>query len=482
MNRPASLCGPTARPLARLVAAACWLALALAAPSASAWWNCSWSSRVVLQVGNTAGAQSNALVEVVLGASDLPGFDWSAPNASARVVDSDDATLVSHFIEPHPAGLQRLHLWFRLPTLPAGGKRVFLYYGNVAATSTATSTILTTSGVRLLTRQRTVADPTSLATFFSEFDTAASPVGYGCAVLPDHVLRSNANVFGAGTNAHYSVLFVLDVPAAQAGNWDLRFGPDFGLGGAAYARGVALQETWNDDLWWANNWNATAEILQGTIALSSGRHLIAAYGSEGCCEGAGTIQMRPPMGAWTDLRTSSFTLSAPSCPIAGVATARVADLAGLIVGKTLATQSDPLNGAANPKAIPGARVRYTIRVGNSDAGQIVDNNSMVVVDPVPAGTSLYVGDLLAPGSGPVRFVDSSPSSGLGYTYSGLASTTDDLAFSNNGGVSFNYVPTPDANGVDASVTHLRVNAKGRPSCNASPTPRSFDLQFDVRVR
>lgn len=456
------------------------LCFGTAGESAWAWWNCSWESRVALQVGNTGAAQSNALVEVVLGPAQLPGFNWAAPTASVRVIDSDDATLVPHFIEPHPTGLQRLHLWFRVPSLPAGGKRVFLYYGNPTATSTADASILTATGIRFLTRRQSI-DPTSLASYFSEFDTASSPTGYGCAVLPDHVGRSNANVFGSGVNAHYSLLFVLNVPPAQAGTWELRFGADFGFGGGAYARGVVLEEQWNDDLWWAGNFAASGEVLQGSVTLSAGRHLLAVYGSEGCCEGASTLQLRPPGGAWTDLRATNFSITAPSCPLPGVATARVADVAGLVVGKTSAVQSDPFNGTTNPKAIPGARVRYTIRVGNGDAAQIVDSNSIVVVDPVPAGTALYVGDLAGPGSGPVRFIDSVPASGVSYSFAGLGSATDSLAFSNDGGATFTYTPTPDANGVDTAVTHIRVTASGRPSCNATATVRSFELQFDVRV-
>ncbi|MEZ5458276.1 MAG: CCXG family PEP-CTERM protein [Steroidobacteraceae bacterium] len=357
---------------------------------------------------------------------------------------------------------------------------MFLYYGNPAASSTVDATILSNTGIRFLTRRQTI-DPTSLASYFSEFDSAASPSGYGCAVLPDHVSRSNANVFGSGVNAHYSLLFVLDVPASQAGTWGLRFGADFGFGGGAYARGVVLEEQWNDDLWWAGNFAAASEVLQGSVTLSAGRHLLAVYGSEGCCEGASTLQLRPPGGAWTDLRTSNFAITAPSCPLPSVATARVADVAGLVVGKTSAVQSDPFNGTTNPKAIPGARVRYTIRVGNGDAAQIIDSNSIVVVDPVPAGTSLFVGDINGPGSGPVRFIDSVPASGVGYVFSGLGSTTDSLAFSNDGGATFGYTPTPDGNGVDDSVTHLRITATGQPSCNATPTVRNFELQFDVRV-
>ena len=52
------------------------------------------------------------------------------------------------------------------------------------------------------------------------------------------------------------------------------------------------------------------------------------------------------------------------------------------------------------------------------------------------------------------------SSGLTYSFTSLANATDDLEFSNNGGASWTYVPTIDANGVDANVTHVRIRPKG----------------------
>lgn len=461
------------------------LLCALGGTEAHAWWNCSWSSRAVLDVPNPGAAQSNAIVEVVLTPAQLPGYNWAGSDADLRVVDASDATLVAHFSEPRPGAVQRLRVWFRLPTLPAGGTRAFLYYGNAAATTTASPAIFTSPGVRLLTRQIAATDPTSLGTFLTQFDAAASPAGYGCTVLPDHVARSNANVFGATTNVHYSMLFFLDVPASQAGNWRVRVGPDFGLGGALYVRGVAVDEEWNDDLWWSLDFANTTELLQTTgagINLPAGRHFFMVYGSEGCCEGVGTIQLQRPGGPWVDLRTTNFPLVAPSCPLAGVTVARVADSVGLAVSKTTQPLADPFNATTNPKSIPGARVRYSVRVGTGGAGQLVDTNSVFITDPVPPATRLVVTDIAGAGTGPIRFVDGSPASGLTYTFGGLASTTDDVAFSNDGGASFGYVPSPGADGSDPAVTHIRINPKGRPVCTATATPRNFTLEFDVIVR
>ena len=102
---------------------------------------------------------------------------------------------------------------------------------------------------------------------------------------------------------------------------------------------------------------------------------------------------------------------------------------------------------------------YSVIVSNTAIGA-VDNNSTFVIDPVPANTDLFVGDAGGPGSGPVAFSNGTPPSGLTYTFTSLASVTDDVSFSNDGGVTYNYTPVPNGNGVDPNVTHLRINPKG----------------------
>lgn len=99
------------------------------------------------------------------------------------------------------------------------------------------------------------------------------------------------------------------------------------------------------------------------------------------------------------------------------------------------------------------------------------------VDAVPANTELFVNDLGGAGSAPVIFTGGAPTSGLTYIFTALGNGTDDVSFSNDGGATYTYTPTPDGNGVDASVTHIRINPKG--TFNASS---SFQIQFRVRVK
>jgi uncharacterized repeat protein (TIGR01451 family) len=250
-----------------------------------------------------------------------------------------------------------------------------------------------------------------------------------------------------------------------------------------YARGTPVQEIWNDDLWWANSFANTAETLRGTMTLAAGRNLIAAYGSEGCCDGTSTLQLqRPSSTTWLNATTANFALIAPNCPVAGVTAARATDAIGLAVRKISTTVADPFNATTNPKAIPGARVRYFIRLTNGGAAQTVDAGSLTVTDRIPAGTALVVSDIAATGSGPIRFVDGAPVSGLSYTFGGLGNLSDSVEFSSDNGATFGYTPTVGADGTDVNVTHVRVRLQGTPICAATNAPRTADLEFDVVVR
>lgn len=151
----------------------------------------------------------------------------------------------------------------------------------------------------------------------------------------------------------------------------------------------------------------------------------------------------------------------------------------LVHMKTVLVISDPVNGASNPKFIPGAEALYSLSVTNTGQGT-VDANGTFITDPVPANTELYVGDLGGAGSGPVAFTNGTPTSNLTWTYTSLASTTDDVAFSNNGGSAFTY--TPIGSTYDPAVTHIRFNPKGKMAASIGLGNPSFTLGFKVRIK
>lgn len=141
--------------------------------------------------------------------------------------------------------------------------------------------------------------------------------------------------------------------------------------------------------------------------------------------------------------------------------------------------SDPVNGVANAKAIPGALVNYTIQLSNSGTG-IVDADSVALKDPMPAQSELFVNDLGAGGSGPVLFSDGTPSSGLTYNFISLADDTDDVEFSDDGGATWDYDPSPDVDGFDDNVTHIRIRPKGTMNATGGGNP-SFQVVFRVKL-
>lgn len=156
--------------------------------------------------------------------------------------------------------------------------------------------------------------------------------------------------------------------------------------------------------------------------------------------------------------------------------AQAAHGAALVIGKTSAVVSDPLNDLL-PLRIPGAVVDYTVTISNPAANGTTAVTSVVFSDAIPAKTTMRVSDLAGTAKGPVDFVDGLlPSSALSYTYTSLSSTTDRLDFSNDGGTTWTYVPTPDANGYDPGVTNVRVRMVGNQAAASS-----FTLRFRVKV-
>lgn len=131
------------------------------------------------------------------------------------------------------------------------------------------------------------------------------------------------------------------------------------------------------------------------------------------------------------------------------------------VAKSLVTVRNGVTGTSNPKGIPGAWLDYTLEVTNA-GGEAAGN--VVIIDRLPAQTSLFVGDLDGQGA-PIEFIDGDGSggslSGLTFTFASLGSTADDVDFSANGGLDgYSYVPQPDAQGFDAAVTTVRITPQG----------------------
>lgn len=246
---------------------------------------------------------------------------------------------------------------------------------------------------------------------------------------------------------------------------------------AAALSGISFTDTYP-----AGVVNATPLVVGGSCTGVT--HTATAGGTTFNVTG-GTIPGGAPGSCTLTVQVTSSTVGSYDNTASGVLTAQTSTTgapsntatltvgAGLTLVKSSQTFSDPFNGTANPKAIPGAFVSYTV-VANNTGAVVVDANSVFVVDAVPANTDLFVNDLGGAGSGPVAFT--ALASGLTYTFTSLASATDDVGFSSDGGATFTYAPVPNANGVDPAVTHVRINPKG-----TFGAASSCQLQFRVRI-
>jgi hypothetical protein len=155
---------------------------------------------------------------------------------------------------------------------------------------------------------------------------------------------------------------------------------------------------------------------------------------------------------------------------------------GLTVTKTSAVFNDSIS-AANPKAIPGSYIDYTLGVSNPAAigganpvpGYDVTPGSIVFSDATPANLELFVGNLGGSGTGPAVF--NPGTTAMAYSFVSLASAADGIEFSNNNGASWTYTPIPDALGFDGAVTNVRLRPSG---IMAAGTNCSFRIRYRVK--
>ena len=134
----------------------------------------------------------------------------------------------------------------------------------------------------------------------------------------------------------------------------------------------------------------------------------------------------------------------------------------------------PVPAAATRRVVQGAIVDHSIVVTGPSVGASPPT-FFILSNPIPDEMALFVGDLGNVGSGPVAFVDTN--SGVSYRFEGLTSGSDALAFSNNKGESFDYVPVGDPEGYDKSVTHIRILPIG-----AFVSTNGRHARFSVRYR
>lgn len=283
--------------------------------------SCDWPFRTSVNIKENSGSNlTDYQIQLNLNSSSFDSrYNWSSDGVDLRIYDADDSSTLEFWIENWNQASKTATVWVRFPALTGHESRnIYLYYGNTSASALANVPFtFIEPGIKFHTRNVT-QDPTSYNNAISLFNNSNdTTTGYGCTFITNFTSITNGSQFGSKNNfIAYSETY-FEVASGESGNWRFRYGADFGWGGGLYVDGVALEEQWDDDLWWSNNWNNNAsEVLQGSITLSEGYHKLEIIGGEPGNDGGITVQFRKPTGPWTTFSTSNIDIRSRACPVA----------------------------------------------------------------------------------------------------------------------------------------------------------------------
>ncbi|MDP2226200.1 MAG: hypothetical protein Q8J78_01810 [Moraxellaceae bacterium] len=248
--------------------------------------------------------------------------------------------------------------------------------------------------------------------------------------------------------------------------------------------GAAFTDTYPAGLVNAPTPAVSTSCVGGTATATGGGNSLTLSGATVPASSSCTVTVSVRSATAGSYNNTTSTVTTTNAGTGGTASATLTvnePAPALSLLKLSAVISDPVNGNTFPKSIPGAIVAYTLRVTNTGPGA-VDNNTFVVSDILPAQMALYVGDLGGPGGGgPIFFVNGSPSSGLSWTFTSLASGTDHVDFSNDNGATWTYTPVPDGNGFDAAINRIRLRPSGAMNAAGGGNPY-VDFLFRMKVK
>jgi len=216
--------------------------------------------------------------------------------------------------------------------------------------------------------------------------------------------------------------------------------------------------------------DAPTYLFQAADTLGSG-WLARAFARDGApALGVPGLLRRPGQPAAPQTQANYFNVDEQTFVLGG---------ARLALNQTAVTLRDGLGGA-NPKALPGAWVAYTLTVRNTGP-DAADADSLTLQDEIPAEASLCVVPACScaapctPGD-PVSFDDSASPVATGLAFDAAT----DVRFSTDG-TDFGYSPVPDAAGFDPAVRFLRVTPSGAMAAPSGTDQPRFDVRYVLRL-
>ncbi len=289
--------------------------------------SCDWPFSTSITVTETSGqTTSNYSVKLTLTGGNSgtlhSGYNWSSDGADLRIYNSVGSTPLAFSIESWSQSNQTAEVWVTFPTFNArSSNTIEVYYGNNAvatAAGTPPSITYVDGKIKFHTRynNKNTSDPTSLSHAKALFDSQDDSIsGYSCSHPAQY--QNITNVGQGGVNHDFIAYSEAYFTVPTSGQWGVRYGADYGLGGGLYVNGIALDERWDEDLWWGgSDWN-NSDVLQGVTSLTAGEHKLEIIGAEGGNDGGLTIQFyNGSTNTWGLASNSNVNISIRSqaCP------------------------------------------------------------------------------------------------------------------------------------------------------------------------
>jgi uncharacterized repeat protein (TIGR01451 family) len=165
-------------------------------------------------------------------------------------------------------------------------------------------------------------------------------------------------------------------------------------GGTVVASGILLfndgtrgDVTANDHIWTNDGSDSANPTLAATTAMTGWKVRVFARDASTSSIGAQNGLIRGPgTGAAAETQANYWNIDEQTYSVEGAA---------LSVTKTSAPLSDPVNGASNPKALPGAIVRYCITIANAGPATA---SQVTATDAIPASLFYVPGSMRSGGS------------------------------------------------------------------------------------
>jgi uncharacterized repeat protein (TIGR01451 family) len=381
-----------------------------------------------------------------------------------------------------PAGSISVRLWLTCSAPGATASRTLsVTLANAASgftsTDTRTLTVPCNSNAAAGRQQFQFVIPNATARTFPLNSTVTLSVSQTSATGSTNVYPNGTGTDVNDSRVELNSNTVINVDSVTT--WNAAFNGGSAQGTFAPGANVFVRAAISDPFGSFDIASARISILDSTGATIVNDLPMTAQGAAGGCGQTNTptciyqyqhtLAASPALGAWTvrvtgvegaegavtDLGVGSFTVAVPQPTITVI--------------KSSTVQSAP--HAGSPKRIPLSVVQYEITVTNSGPGT-VDANTLIITDPIPADSAMYVSTTP---TNPVAFVNGGTPSGLTFNYA------TNVSYSSTGPAGpWTYTPVPDANGFDPVVRAVRIVPGGVMSAAGSGNP-SFTIQFRIRV-